>query len=322
MYKKFITFICVYVLTIQLFAQEKPEVLKAEGEWQVQWYQEKESKQEAKNRAEERAKVVALEKAFGTVIVQGNTTYIKNVSTGKQTETQTTFNMIGNTIVGGEIIQVLNKEFKENTQKYRRRGEKVEDIFITCEITVLARKTNDKKIHFQANLLSGDMINNKTTDFYDGNDIYFHFRSPVSGYVSLYVDITGQGITQRLLPYQNTPVEFEGGMPVEADKDYIFFSKAKNESYYPDKGVVVDEIFAGPEKDREVWRFFTIFSKEPINKPSLKEGKTGLTKKDRENNITVPKELKSEDFQRWMIRNMHLREDFQRKVIDAVVMKR
>lgn len=313
----------LYFSSTFINAQDKPEIVSVKGEFTVQWYVEKESKEEAEKRAEERASVNALEKAFGTVIVQGNSTYIKNVNTGKKVETTTTFSMIGNTTVGGEIVEIVSKKFKVHEKKYRRKREKVTDKFIECKIVVNARKLTDAKINFQASPLAAPMKKAVSSSYRDGDDIYFYFRTPVSGYVSIYVDITGQGITQRILPYSDVPPKHENGMKVEADKDYIFFSTKKDHNYYAEDYVIPDEIVASPDEAHEFWRFFIIFSKTPLNKPNLKKGitKENLTENERNDKFTVPKALNSEDFQRWLINNLSYRDDFQRKIIDVTVEK-
>jgi len=81
-----------------IFAQENPS-LKVQGKALVQWYPNVESKTEAKKRAFQQAQVNAMENAFGTLIMQGNTIYIENKKTGEKVETNTVFKMIGNTAV-------------------------------------------------------------------------------------------------------------------------------------------------------------------------------------------------------------------------------
>ncbi len=306
-----------------VFAQEKIEIVSVEGEHTVQWYQEKESKEEAQKRAEKYARVNALEKAFGTVIVQGNSTYVKNVNTGQKVETKTSFSMIGNTTVGGEIVEVLKCEFKEKKRKYKKGREKISDIFITCQIKIHAKKLSEAKINFEAATLATHSKKAMTERYKNGDDMFFYFRTPVSGYLSIYVDITGSGLTQRILPYSEVPPKYENGMFVKADQDYIFFSGQKEHDYFAEDYVVPDEIVAAAEADQELWRFFIIFSKEPLNKPKLKEGmaEDALTLAEQEKKYTVPKEIKSEDFQRWLIRNLSIRDDFQREIIDVVVEK-
>jgi hypothetical protein len=317
-------FYFLVMVSLRISAQDQPEIVVVEGENQTLWEQDKESKQVAKDRAEKFARVNALEKAFGTVIVQGNSTYIRNINTGQQVETKTSFNMIGNTTVSGEIIEVLKIEFTESQSSYKKGKEKITENYIQCIIKAKAKKLSDLAIDFEALPLRSNQKNAASDRFTDGNDMFFYFKSPVSGYLSIYIDISGKNLTQRILPYTQVPAKFENGMPVEADKEYIFFSKAKEHDYYNQDYVVADEIYVSAEEDQEMWRFFIIFSKDPLNKPSLKEGLNSetLTEYEKKSKCTVPKALESEEFQRWMIQNLSIRNDFQRKIIDILVQKK
>lgn len=302
-----------------LFAQEDPRTVVVKGESTIEWNMELENKKEVRERALQQAKIDALEKAFGQIVIQGNSTYIKNVQTGQQAETQTVFNMLGQTSVKGEIIELQKEDYKFIDRKERVGNDRKTFHYVICKIKALAREISPDAINFQAFPLSGNTKNNKTDQFYLGDDIYFYFQSPVSGYVSIYVDISGTGVTERILPYQYVPNDFENGMPVEADKEYIFFSTAREHQYYPKRAVQIDEIAAYPEKQAEHWRFFVVFSKNPVNKPMLR--KPNPEKEEGKIEWELPKRLKSEDFQRWKIKQQSMRSDMQVKVIDVNVTK-
>ncbi len=287
------------------------KIVKTEGEAQVP-VTENISKADAKKQAQELATINALENAFGTVIVQGNATYMKNNTTGDKTETQTVFNTIANTTVKGEVLEVLDVKFDE-----LKKGDQTD---IRCKIKVKARELTEAQIDYQAYSLSGNTKNNESTKFYNGDDFYFYFKSPTSGYLSLFIDVNGT--TERILPYQNMPVAYENGIPIEADKDYIFFSKSPEHNYFAKDNVQVDEIFMSIEgADQELWRLFVVFSKDPLNKPGLKDNpnKEKLSESEIKKRISVPKALPSEDFQRWKIQNQEMRKDLQIKILDVSV---
>jgi hypothetical protein len=309
-------FLAILLYSFTAMAQTKPNVVTVKGEAVVEWEQQRESKKQAQNRAEELAKVNALEKAFGVAIIQGNSTYVQNKTTGQKTETNTVFNMIGNTMVKGEVIEVLKKDFTDFYDK-KKKSEKWE---IKCEVEVRAKELTEAAVAFDASPLSGNKKNNKTSEFNENDELFFYFKSPVSGFLSIYVDVTGSNQTQRILPYINVPKDFENGMPVEADKEYIFFSTAKEHDYYPGKNVVVDELTVSAEQEKqEMWRIFIVFSTNPMNKPSLKNPK--LQDKNKKI-VEAPKELTSEEFQRWKINQQSLRNDIQIKTIDITVSKK
>ncbi len=296
------------------------EIVKIKGEFQLTWQQEKESKKEAKERAEKFARINALEQSFGTVVVQGNSTYIKNKQTGEKVETKTTFNMIGNTFVKGEIIEVKKLKFEEIKWKEKIGREKVEQIDIKCKIVATAREIDETRVDFEVYSLSGNMLNNKTTTFYDGDNFFLYFKSPVSGYLSVYIDDNKNAV--KILPYQEMASEFDNGVPVKADKEYIFFDN--NKKYFENKFALVDELELASESDQDLNRVFVIFSQEPLNKPRLKKNITAdiLTEEEKKKNYTVPKSLPSEDFMKWLIKNQYIRTDLQRQIINITIEKK
>lgn len=305
-----------------ILAQDKPNVVKTSGIGRIEWFEMAESKKEAQERAEEKAKINALEKAFGTVIIQGNTTYIENVTTGEKTETSTKFNMIGNTIVKGEIIEVTKgPEFEEivTTEKVKRK--KVKHIEIECKLSVLAKEISDARIDIETFPLSKNMKNFQTTTFYDDDDFFLYFCSPVSGYITVFLD--DNKYAQCLLPYVNMPAEYENGMPVEADKEYVFFSDAKEHNYFADEYYQEDTYQLVSESPKDMNRLFVIFSKEPINKPKLKNNlNSDIIEEFEKGYYSLPKALESGKFQRWLIKNQQIRSDIQVENIMITIEKK
>jgi len=90
------------------------------------------SKAQAEKSALDKATIDALERAFGKAIIQGNSTYIENINDGKKVETHSGFNMISNTYVKGEVIEVLNQKCKTVTGMKIIKGEKVEYSVMQC----------------------------------------------------------------------------------------------------------------------------------------------------------------------------------------------
>ena len=111
--KKFPVFIFIIIYCIYPFhLSQAQQIVKTSGEAQVEWPDTK-SRNQVQQEAKDLATIDALERAFGRVIVQGNSTYLTNLNTGEQTETRSVFNMIANTSVKGEVLDVLNENYKE-----------------------------------------------------------------------------------------------------------------------------------------------------------------------------------------------------------------
>ncbi|MBA7584117.1 hypothetical protein ES708_26070 [subsurface metagenome] len=301
-----------------LFSQQ---TVKTSGEAQVE-LTENRSRQDVKKEAKDMATVNALERAFGSVIIQGNSTYISNVNTGEKTETNSVFNMIANTSVKGEVVEVISEKY-EDVKGYKViEGKKIEVTDILCKITVRARELTEPTIDFTTFPLVCTNINCKTTSFKENDDFFLYFLSPITGYLSVYLD-DGKD-SQCLLPYSNMPVEYESGMPVKADREYIFFSKEPEHNYFEDKDFEEDVYTLYSDSKKDINRLFIIFSKTLLNKPKLDDNvKTGqLTEQEIDEGYTMPKALKSENFQKWLNKNRSYRKnDMQVEIIDITITK-
>lgn len=297
------------------------KTIKTSGEAQVE-LTETRSRQEVKEEARELATVNALEKAFGRVIIQGNSTYISNINTGEKTETNSVFNMIANTSVKGEVVEVTSEKY-EDVKGYKViDGKKIEVTEIKCEITIRARELTEPPIDFATYPLACTNIKCRTTSFIEKDDFFIYFLSPISGYVSVYLD-DGE-YSQRLLPYRNMPVEYESGMPIMADREYIFFSREPEHNYFKDEDFKEDVYTLYSDSKKDINRLFIIFSKTPLNKPKLENNVQieQLTEQEMAEGYTMPKALKSEDFQKWLNKcRSYRKDDMQVDIIDITITK-
>jgi hypothetical protein len=280
--RKFIC-LCIFIAFCPVLLLPQKTV-KVKGTAQVE-FPDNLTRQEVKRQAEEQATIDALEKAFGRVVIQGNSTYISNVQTGKQTETKSAFNTIANTSVKGEVVRVTGEpEFTDLQGTRTIDGKKESYTEVRCEIEIEAREVTTPPVNFTAFTLNCSEERCKTSDFRMDDPLYMSFSSPSSGYVSIFLD--EEGNTQCLYPYNTMPEEYEGGVPVKADKKYVLFTKQPEFNF-------TGYILYSPSP-RSINRIFIIFSKTPLNKPSLSEVKID------DAGYKLPKSLKSEDFQRWL----------------------
>ncbi|MEL6133535.1 MAG: hypothetical protein AAFR59_09255, partial [Bacteroidota bacterium] len=96
--KKALLFLCIACFAGALSAQR---VKKSTGEYQINLSRSDFSEAEACQKCKEIAMIDAIEKQFGRVILQGNSTYIENTNTGEKVETKQIFNVIAETYVNG-----------------------------------------------------------------------------------------------------------------------------------------------------------------------------------------------------------------------------
>jgi hypothetical protein len=300
---KYLISLVVCLFSANIIAQDI-KVVQTKGKAQVQWYPERESLTQAKDNALERAKINALENAFGTLVMEGNSIYIENKKTGEKVETNSTFKMIGNTAVKGEIIQVLKTDIKETKRKEKINRKKVEITYIDCEIWLEAKELTDTKIDVVAYPLNSTKIIRPNTAFYEGDDLFLYFKSPVNGFVTVFLDDSKQA--QCLLPYRKMPKGMEEAMPVVADKEYIFFSDKREHNYFEDDFFAEDAYSLTSDSEKDLNELYVIFSKQPLNKPFLNQAGTGTTKVE-----LLPRVVNSDTFKEWLIKIQQTRRDIQ-----------
>jgi hypothetical protein len=287
MYRFFSLFIFFAVSNSLLFSQK---IITSKGSAQIE-IPDNLSRNEVKNKVRELATIDALERAFGRVIIQGNSTSVK-----------------------GEVLEIRNEKFTDIPGTIIIDGRKEPVTEMRCDIEVRAREIVTPPVNFTSFPLGCTDVKCRTTAFKNNDILYLYFISPVSGYISVYLDDRNE--TQCLYPYSTMPVEFEGGVPVSADKKYILFSDKPEFNYFPGKNFTPDTYQLFTNSIQDMNRLFVIFSKTPLNKPSL----SGVTELD--DGYLLPKSLASEDFQKWMnTYRSHEKANVQVEIIDITISK-
>jgi len=142
--------ICSLILILLpafLYSQKNSE---CEGYCQVE-FPDNLTREEVKKKATEQATIDALERAFGRVVIQGNTTYLSNIQTGKQIETKSAFNTIANTSVRGEVLKVIGDPvFTELTGTRTIDGKKETYTEMKCDIEIEAKEVTTPPVNFTA----------------------------------------------------------------------------------------------------------------------------------------------------------------------------
>ena len=245
---------------------------------------------EAYQQAEQLAMINAIEQAFGTYVEQQMDMTIK--------EGRTAYNIIGTTKVRGDWLETIDKDFSEHVEIESGKYNKKQNVkYITCNIKGKVRKSSPKaNIDFV--LLNCPELACRTSDYIDGEQLYIYFKSPVDGYVSVYVD---EGdITYRLLPYVTMGDNYQSGVHISGDDEYIFFSEGNNNF----SDAIVDEIEMYTNKQVEYNNIYIIFAEEPFVKPILK-------KKEVAEGRILPKSLESVKFHEWLQGNRATLPSFQ-----------
>lgn len=124
---------------------------------------------QAEEEALRRAKIDALNRAFGNSIMASNTSII--------TESDERFYSNGFDLVKGEWIETIGKpEIKT--------GLDGEEVFLSVKIKGKAREKKSAEVDLSAKILrNGVTPNCEASDFRAGDKMYVHFVSPIDGYI-------------------------------------------------------------------------------------------------------------------------------------------
>lgn len=160
-------------------------------------------------------------------------------------------------------------------------------LVVSVEVSGRIREIVSAGIDFTAKILrNGTEEKFESSEFRSGDDMYLYFKSPVDGYLAVYLLDETEQTVYCLLPYKASS---EGTYQIEHDRPYILFS-AKNES---DTSCVVDEYTMTCTREVEFNDIYVIFSPNPFTKAISNEF---------ENEI-LPRQLSFKDFQKWLVKN-------------------
>ena len=243
------------------------------------------SRTQAESRVLEQAKIQAIADNFGTSVMMSNRTS-NAILDGTTT---TNFVSFGESDVQGEWIETIG------TPKWTRKEEGNLTAY-TVTLKGRIRELNKSSVDIDVRLLCNgvDTTTNKLRmgTYYHGDSAYVYFKSPVEGYVAIYItdELSDNKIAQRLLPYPR-----QGGQAyhVQADEDYYFFSKNK-----------------APSKDRRyvVTERMGCYGQFDINKVYVIFSPTAFTKaNDTSVSSDMPNQLPLNDFHKWL--TSHRRRD-------------
>lgn len=234
---------------------------------------------EAEEKARQMAKINALENAFGV--------YVEQYTRVDMEEGATHFRMIGETKVKGEWLKTTREKITEekrlvNGKKGKNKlfagflntgfgnGKERTDIWINCELEGEARLVTHPEIKYEFTPLRCLDAYCQTTDFNPDDPFYLQFRTPVDGYLSIYI-VQENDMAYRILPYQTMSEKYSHAVPVEADKDYIFFYADEDHDYFDGFSyLMIDELYMDTEKKEEYMDLYILFSTSEYNKLNIR----------------------------------------------------
>ncbi len=272
-----------------VFSQELKTV---EGDY-TYYAPENVTMEQAKRTALERAMLQAVADEFGTIVSQQNVTRVENQGGRSDVD----FLSFGGSEAKGEWIETIG----EPIYNIRYEGNM---LVISCSVKGKAREIVSAQIDFTAKILrNGTEERYESEQFRNGDDLYLLFQSPVKGYLAVYlVDADAQAFC--LLPYRN---QTEGIYPIKANQRYVFF----NERFaLSSERPQVDEYVMTTERSSEYNQICVIFSPNQFVKAVDGNADEGL-----------PRQLSSDDFNKWLVKCRKHDEDMNVKIISIMIEK-
>lgn len=238
--------------------------------------------EQAKQKAIEQAKLKAIEEKFGVDVSSIQTSYIKSSAEGTNVATSNTMLSLGGTSSRGIWVETIKQEVLE--QRYEN-GFWIVKVHLEGKVKSKSGESVDIQFAFVNN--THDKISRDV--FYDGDDIYMTFSSPVSGSLCVYLLDESQNVA-CLLPYENNKI---GCQNVEANKNYLFFYQSSAEDYMRN----ASEYVLNTQRSAEQNMLFVVFSPNKISKASDRKGGKNWR------NEPMPRQLSFVDFQKWLSNN-------------------
>lgn len=237
-----------------------------------------ETPEQAEHIAIQMAQQKALEEHFGLDVVGITSTMQRSRQEGQKVSSSSDVFSMRETAVRGEWIEtikqkVLDKTFEKGFWHVR--------VYIEGR----ARNHSTEKTEIQYAFINNAHDKQNRDQYYDGDDIFLRFTSPVSGALCIYLVDTEQN-AYCLLPYQSNAVGYQ---PIEANKDYLFFSEMVDPN--------ADEYTLNTMQSSEQNALYVIFSPNTFTKAVDKQA--GTNWRDEQ----LPRFLSYEDLMKWLARN-------------------
>ena len=240
------------------------------GEY-VYYPPETQSYEAAKRTAMENAKIKILADTFGTVISMTSAVSVTGSSDVSSTD-------LSSLEVKGEWIETIGEP------KYV--ADVTEDGMIVIKVTIKGkvREIVESKADYVAKVLRNGVEDRyESLEFQEGDDLYMSFKSPVDGYLAVYL-YDGTEDVYCLLPYKNHDVP---SLKVEGGERYVFFSPQM-----ADYGVhpsMVEECYMTCSRAVELNTFYVVWSPNQIYHAV-----------DSDRHDLLPRVLNYKSFQKWL----------------------
>ncbi len=262
-------------IALPLSAQK---VVKVHGEY-THHAEETESLAQAKRTALEAAKQAALAKEFGMTVIGTST----SVDSESGEVSSSFFSQHSESEVKGEWIETIGEP------EYTIETSPAGMLTVHVKVSGKARAITSSKVELDVSLLKNgtDARFDCSVDnfkFKHGDEFFIRFKSPVDGFVAIYLSVEPTQEVFCLLPYPNSDC---GAYEVEGDQTYVFFSPEKADRCKDE----VERYTMTTDYEVETNELYVIFSENEFIKANSQSGTDVL-----------PRHLSFKDFQKWFSR--------------------
>lgn len=237
-----------------------------------------ETPEQAEQTAIQMAQQKALEEHFGLDVVGITSTMQRNRQEGQQVSSTSDVFSLRETSVRGEWIEttsqkVLNKTFEKG--------------FWHVKVYIAGRTRNHStdKPEIQYAFINNAHDKQNRDQYYDGDDIFLRFTSPISGALCVYL-VDAEQNAYCLLPYQSSTIGYQ---KIDANQEYLFFSTSTDPN--------ADEYTLNTMQSSEQNALYVIFSPHTFTKAV--DQQAGKNWRDEQ----LPRQLSYEDLMKWLARN-------------------
>lgn len=244
----------------------------------------KESPEQAEITAKERAKLKAMEEHFGLDVSSVTSILQRNKQGGGQVSSSNDVFALRETAVRGEWVETIEEKVLDKT---------FEKGFWHVKVYLKGRARNysKEKVEVRYTLINNTHDRVNRDQYYDGDDIFLRFSTPVSGSLCVYLVDENKDVF-CLLPYQSVTT---GCQHVEANTDYLFFTTQTDKE--------ADEYTLNTVRSQEQNAVYIVYTPNSLTKANDLKGGANWR------NEPLPRQLSYEDFVKWLSKNQMKDED-------------
>lgn len=281
MTKRCLALLTLFSWALSMSAQENSREKTAKGSYTYE-IPKSMSYEQACQAALIKAQNDAIAEAFGLSMSESNDIFISNID-GKSS---TSFHSTSQGSVRG--VWLADKK-PAKYEKFLQDGR--DWVKVTVEGRV--REIVSAGIDFEVAPIRYKADKELATDvFKNGDDFFLYFKSPVDGYLTVFLFDIAAGEAFCLLPYQDSG---KGAYPIKFNEEYYFFSTNHAQA---GEGKVDELVMTCAEgKPEEYNQLFIVFSPNPYAKKMATTGQKQLT-----DELVIPSSLEYKDFNKWLMK--------------------